>query len=344
MDCGEEDGDGQLYQDPCVKEETKVHRGRLQPGPHLHLGQGDRHGLPLWEPRVHVPQQARGRPELARAKTQGGFFFHNRCHYNSVLFTTLQKLSELLNWVIFRITTRSTTCVRNVHTTSRSSTTGWPPIPLMITTLQNLARWSLSARMSIGKLFNEKDSQFFISSVRSSSVYTCLLHTRTHFSKNFKFGIGAAYIYIAVWWVEPQYIIEIKVVPKMWLINVSSNIDKCWHTVKSINVGSPLLWRFPKSLNPYNVKPFLTDISVMVAQIQKIKKTRCIFFFEFCFWEYPPHPVNWSPTDSTGPQTPFFTDILVSVAQINKMHFFPILLLGGPSPPSWLVPNPFNWS
>ena len=171
--------------------------------------------------------------------------------------------------------------------------------------------------MSIGKLFNEKDSQFFISSVRSSSVYTCLLHTRTHFSKNFKFGIGAAYIYIAVWWVEPQYIIEIKVVPKMWLINVSSNIDKCWHTVKSINVGSPLLWRFPKSLNPYNVKPFLTDISVMVAQIQKIKKTRCIFFFEFCFWEYPPHPVNWSPTDSTGPQTPFFTDILVSVAQIQ---------------------------
>ena len=149
--------------------------------------------------------------------------------------------------------------------------------------------------MSIGKLFNEKDSQFFISSVRSSSVYTCLLHTRTHFSKNVKFGIGAAYIYIAVWWVEPQYIIEIKVVPKMWLINVSSNIDKCWHTVKSINVGSPLLWRFPKSLNPYNVKPFLTDISVMVAQIQKIKKTRCIFSLNFASG-------STLPTRSTGPQ------------------------------------------
>ena len=26
------------------------------------------------------------------------------------------------------------------------------------------------------------------------------------------------------------------------------------------------------------------------------------------------------------------------------MHFFLILLLGGPSPPSKLVPNPFNWS
>ena len=61
---------------------------------------------------------------------------------------------------------------------------------------------------------------------------------------------------------------------------------------------SPLLWRFPKSWNPYNVKPVSTDISVTVAQIQKIQKTRCIFFR--------------------------------------------ILLLGGPSPPSHLVPNPFN--
>ena len=59
------------------------------------------------------------------------------------------------------------------------------------------------------------------------------------------------------------------------------------------------LWRFPKSWNPYNVKPFSTDISVTVAQIQKIQKTRCIFFR--------------------------------------------ILLLEGPSPPSQLVPNPFNW-
>jgi len=28
----------------------------------------------------------------------------------------------------------------------------------------------------------------------------------------------------------------------------------------------------------------------------------------------------------------------------NQVHFFRILLLGGPSPPSQLVPNPFNWS
>ena len=73
------------------------------------------------------------------------------------------------------------------------------------------------------------------------------------------------------------------------------------------------------------------------------------FIFEFCFWEDPPHPVNWSPTHSTGPKTPFFTDISVSVAQIEKFQkarwfYFLILLLGGPSPPSQLVPNPFNWS
>ena len=62
----------------------------------------------------------------------------------------------------------------------------------------------------------------------------------------------------------------------------------------------PVLWRPTKSRNPYNVKPFLTDISATVAQIQKIQKTRCIFFR--------------------------------------------ILLLGGPSPPIQLVPNPLNWS
>ena len=45
----------------------------------------------------------------------------------------------------------------------------------------------------------------------------------------------------------------------------------------------------------------------------------------------------------------FSTDISVSVAQIKKIQktkwfYFQILLLGGPSPPSQLVPNPFNWS
>ena len=45
----------------------------------------------------------------------------------------------------------------------------------------------------------------------------------------------------------------------------------------------------------------------------------------------------------------FSTDISVSVANIKKFQktkwlYFLILLLGGPSPPSQLVPNPFNWS
>merc|ERR1712208_31345 len=120
--------------------------------------------------------------------------------------------------------------------------------------------------------------------------------------------------------------------------------------------------------NPFNWFPntvFFTEISVSVAQIEKIKKTKSIYFrilllggpsppsqlvpnpfnwspknvfyrylsigrsnqkikkqspfiFEFCFWEDPPHPVNWSPTHSTGPQKQFLTEISVSVAQIKK--------------------------
>ena len=89
----------------------------------------------------------------------------------------------------------------------------------------------------------------------------------------------------------------------------------------------------------------IPDISATVAQIQKIKKTRCIYF-QIWLLGGPSHPVNWSPTHLTGPQTPFFTDISVSVAQIQKNKktrciFSRILLLGGPSPPSQLVPNPF---
>ena len=32
--------------------------------------------------------------------------------------------------------------------------------------------------------------------------------------------------------------------------------------------------------------------NVKVAQIKKFKK-QSPFIFEFCFWEDPPHPVNW---------------------------------------------------
>ena len=83
--------------------------------------------------------------------------------------------------------------------------------------------------------------------------------------------------------------------------------------------------------------------NVMVAQIKKIKKQSPLIF-EFCFLEDPPHPVNWSPIHSTGPQKLLFTEISVSVAQIKKNQktkfiYFRILLLGGPSPPSQLVPQ-----
>merc|ERR1712055_202012 len=81
---------------------------------------------------------------------------------------------------------------------------------------------------------------------------------------------------------------------------------------------------------------------------KKIKK-QYPFIFKFCFWQDFPHPVNWSPTHSTGPQTVFFSDISASVAQIKKIQktrsiYFLILLLAGLSSPSQLVPNPFNWS
>ena len=52
---------------------------------------------------------------------------------------------------------------------------------------------------------------------------------------------------------------------------------------------------------------------------KKFKK-QSAFIFKFCFCEDPPHPVNWSPTHSTGLQTLFFTDISTTVAQIQKFQ------------------------
>ena len=39
-----------------------------------------------------------------------------------------------------------------------------------------------------------------------------------------------------------------------------------------------MLWQYMKSGNPYNVKLFLTHISVLVAQIKKLKKADWHFF------------------------------------------------------------------
>ena len=56
-----------------------------------------------------------------------------------------------------------------------------------------------------------------------------------------------------------------------------------------------------KTQGLYKGELFSTDISVSVAQIKKNKKQGA-FIFKFGFWEDPPHPVDWSPTHSTGPQ------------------------------------------
>merc|ERR1712055_277757 len=79
-----------------------------------------------------------------------------------------------------------------------------------------------------------------------------------------------------------------------------------------------------------------SDISVMVALIKKFQKTKSIYF-RILVPGGPPHPVNWSPTHSTGPQTPFFSDISVTVALIKKFQktksiYFQIFVPGGPPP------------
>ena len=81
--------------------------------------------------------------------------------------------------------------------------------------------------------------------------------------------------------------------------------------------------------------------NVKVAQIKKFKK-QSPFIFKFWFWVDPPHPVNWSPTQSTGPQTPFFSDISVMVALIKKIQktksiYFQILVPGGPPPQTHIL-------
>ena len=71
-----------------------------------------------------------------------------------------------------------------------------------------------------------------------------------------------------------------------------------------------------------------------VVQIKKFKK-QSPFIFEFCFWEDPPHPVNWSPTHSTCPQKLFFLQIsallhfctfalLYPKVNFSKVYFFKV--------------------
>ena len=71
---------------------------------------------------------------------------------------------------------------------------------------------------------------------------------------------------------------------------------------------------FSKPRGLYNVKPFSTDISVKVAEIQKFQKTKCIYFRILVLSGPPPSqlvpkPFNWFPTHSTGPQTMFLLQV-----------------------------------
>ena len=74
----------------------------------------------------------------------------------------------------------------------------------------------------------------------------------------------------------------------------------------------------PQSIQLVPKHSFLHTISVSVAQISKIKKTRCIYF-QIWLLGGPSRPIQLvPPTHSTGPQTTFFTNISVSVAQMSR--------------------------
>ena len=108
------------------------------------------------------------------------------------------------------------------------------------------------------------------------------------------------------------------------------------HPTTRIRNSSPLL---------LVTKIRILDISATVPRIQKIKK-RGAFIFGFWLWEDPPHPVNWFPTHSTGPQTPFFTDISATVAQIkkskNEVHLFSNFASGRTLPTQSTGPQPIQ--
>jgi len=77
---------------------------------------------------------------------------------------------------------------------------------------------------------------------------------------------------------------------------------------------------FPQILEPLQCKIVFNRYLGIGRSNTKKSKKQGAFYFEFCFWEDLPHPVNRSPTHSTGPQTPFPTDISLSVAQIRKFQ------------------------
>ena len=107
-------------------------------------------------------------------------------------------------------------------------------------------------------------------------------------------------------------------------------------------IPSTSVMAFPQILEPLQCKTCFNRYLGNGRSNPKNSKNEVHFFFEFCFWEDPLHPVNWSLTHSTGPQTLFFADISVMVTQIKKIQkqgaFFIELCF-------WEDPlHPVNWS
>ena len=80
--------------------------------------------------------------------------------------------------------------------------------------------------------------------------------------------------------------------------------------------SSPPSQLFP---NPFNWSPNTVFYRYLNIGRSNKKKRLSTFLFKFCFWEDSTHPVNWSPTHSTGPQTLFFT--VRPKAYFSKVYF-----------------------
>ena len=63
-----------------------------------------------------------------------------------------------------------------------------------------------------------------------------------------------------------------------------------------------------QSTGPQPIQLVPKHLFLQISRYRSLKsknfKKQGGFIFEFCFSEDPPHLVNWSPTHSTGPQTP----------------------------------------
>merc|ERR1712105_322552 len=76
-----------------------------------------------------------------------------------------------------------------------------------------------------------------------------------------------------------------------------------------------------QSTGPQPIQLVPKNCFLQISQYRSLKskkfKKQSPFIFKFCLWKDPPHPVNWSPTHSTGPQKSFLYRYL-SIGHSNK--------------------------